>query len=167
MDGLRRLDAPAPVVRVPRFNAVVVVVVVVDSEVSASSGSSVNTSPPPLKDSSDLCILCILLSRLLVPTAVDDIIVSRCRAASAVDRNVRPSFFAVIIDTDQPITKARLTTLKYLAIILSVTAPPWHLSVRILLSAAALLALLLQTFSPWWRSRAALGWYLSEGDGGR
>lgn len=119
MDGLRRFDAPAPVVRVPRFNALVVVVVV-DSAVSASSGSSVNTSPPPLKDSSDLCILCILLlSRLLLATAVDDVIVSRCRAASAVDnRNVRPSLFAVIIDTDQPITNARLTTLKYLAIIL-------------------------------------------------
>ena len=85
MDGLRRFDAPAPVVRVPRFNAVVAVVVDVDSAVSASSVSSVNTSPPPLKEFSDLFIRCILLSYLLVPTVVDDIIVSRCRAASAVD----------------------------------------------------------------------------------
>ena len=121
---MRRFDAPAPVVRVPRFNAVVV-----DDDgaaVAPASSGSVNTSPPPLKFSSDdnTCSCCLLLFRLLdlVFTARDDILVVSWWKAVASDRIVRLPFFAVIIDTEQQITKARLKDLNHRPS----AAAPWH-----------------------------------------
>jgi len=95
MDGLRRLDAPAPVVRVPRLNAVGDGAFVSSASSFGGLSFGVSTSAPPLKFSSSddafMCLLNHLDDRLF---AADGVILSLWPAAASTDRtsNVRLSF---------------------------------------------------------------------------